>query len=188
MNYTPPTANSWGTTIRTLTKLSQRQGGWLVAGICWHHCSAKLKTKRNSAGGVPSFVSKQNRNSAWGPREIGVLAFVILVLGSYAIWQRPKFVTGSPLSQARTCVNNLFQIDAAASQFALEEHLTNGDRIIFPDDLTPYIKLNGAGKIPSCPAGGIYHIETVGEIPTCSLGTSVTPAHSLPPRISSPAK
>ena len=83
-------------------------------------------------------------------------------------------------SPANACINNLRQIDAAANQFALENHLTNGDRINFPNDLTPYIKLNSAGKISGCPQGGVYHISKVGDSPTCSLGTTVTPAHVLP--------
>jgi hypothetical protein len=62
----------------------------------------------------------------------------------------------------------------------LDNHLTNGDRINFPNDLTPYFKLDSAGKIPGCPDGGIYHLSKVGEHPTCSLGTTVTPAHVLP--------
>ena len=76
------------------------------------------------------------------------------------------------------CINNLRQIDAAANQFALEHHLTNGDAIHFPDDLTPYIKLNSLGKIPGCPEGGSYSLKRVGELPTCTLSTA-TPAHVL---------
>jgi hypothetical protein len=58
--------------------------------------------------------------------------------------------------------------------------LRTGDPINFPDDLTPYIKLNKDGKIPSCPQGGIYHISKVGETPTCSLSNNIIPAHVLP--------
>jgi hypothetical protein len=58
--------------------------------------------------------------------------------------------------------------------------LTNNDPINFPNDLTAYIKLNKRGKIPSCPSGGIYQDSRVGEPPTCSLGSTVTPAHVLP--------
>ena len=86
----------------------------------------------------------------------------------------------SRTSPTNACINNLRQIDAAANQFALENHLTNGSPINFPDDLTPYIKLNRAGKIPGCPQGGGYRISTVGDSPTCTLGTTVTPAHVLP--------
>ena len=84
------------------------------------------------------------------------------------------------MSSANACFNNLRQINAAANEFALEHSLTNGETIHFPDDLTPYIKLNSAGKIPPCPASGIYHIGKVGKQPVCSLGSTVTPAHILP--------
>ena len=125
-------------------------------------------------------MSGQKKPSAWGPREIIVLAFLFFVFGVFAILERPKFVTGSPPSQASICVNRLRQIDAAANQFALENRLTNGEAINFPGDLTPYIKLDRAGKIPECPAGGVYHLGKVGETPACSLSATITPAHVLP--------
>jgi hypothetical protein len=81
---------------------------------------------------------------------------------------------------ANQCINNLRQIDAAANQFALERGKTTGDPINFPNDLTPYIRLDRNGKIPACPAGGDYVLKTVGEMPTCSLGSTSTPAHVLP--------
>ena len=87
---------------------------------------------------------------------------------------------GIILSPASRCINNLRLIECAANQFALEHNLTNGDRINFPNDLTPYIKLNSAGKIPPCPSGGTYYIGRVGKNPICSLGTTVPPAHVLP--------
>ena len=92
----------------------------------------------------------------------------------------PSFIKARSTSAANACVNNLRQIDAAANQFALEHCLTNGAPINFPDDLTPFIKLNSAGKISGCPQGGIYHISKVGETPTCSLATNGFPWHVLP--------
>jgi hypothetical protein len=83
------------------------------------------------------------------------------------------------VSQANQCINNLCQIDAAANQFALEHAKRTGDYINFPSDLTPYIKLTADGKIPGCPAGGVYSISRVGDTPTCSLGNTVTPNHVL---------
>jgi hypothetical protein len=44
----------------------------------------------------------------------------------------------------------------------------------------PYVKLNAFGRLPSCPAGGIYTDTQVGGQPICSLGNTVTPAHILP--------
>jgi hypothetical protein len=113
----------------------------------------------------------------------GVVVTFLLLLAAPDRISRAMFPFMFPhraTSSGNACLNNLRQIDAAANQFALEHHLTNGAPIHFPDDLTPYIKLNSAGKIPGCPAGGIYRISKVGEMPTCSLGSTVTPAHVLP--------
>src|SRR4029077_8755125 len=92
----------------------------------------------------------------------------------------PNFNSDGHNSPTLSCINNLRQIDAAANQFALEHNSRTGDPINFPSDLTPYIKLNSVGKISSCPQGGIYSIKRVGDTPTCSLGTTVSPAHVLP--------
>ena len=100
-----------------------------------------------------------------------ILCFIIMLIPS-----RP----GSRTSPANACINTLRQIDAAACGFALENGKHPGDKIVFPNDLTPYIKLNAAGKIPSCPSGGTYNITRVGDKPTCSLGTTMTPPHVLP--------
>jgi hypothetical protein len=128
-------------------------------------------------------MNEPNKN----PRPI--LEFIIktglacLFIGYIVSIAIPNYIgprRSGPGWNANACINNLRQIDAAANQFALEHHLTNGDAINFPNDLTPYIKLNKYGKIPPCPAGGIYSVKKVGDTPTCSLGTTVTPAHILP--------
>ncbi|MGA3283525.1 MAG: hypothetical protein ABSD57_03575 [Verrucomicrobiota bacterium] len=103
-----------------------------------------------------------------------LFCFGILVAGA------PSFIKARSTSAANACVNNLRQIDAAANQFALEKNLKTGDKINFPDDLTPYIKLNSQGKIPPCPQGGTYSIKRVGDTPTCSLATNGFPWHALP--------
>jgi type II secretory pathway pseudopilin PulG len=105
-----------------------------------------------------------------------VIVIGVVVLGAIAL---PNFVKARSTSCANACINNLRQIDAAINQFALEHNQTNGATIHFPDDLTPYIKLNSAGKIPACPDGGIYQVGKVGDAPVCSLGGKVTPSHIL---------
>ena len=107
------------------------------------------------------------------------LVFVVALAG-IGVWMSLVYLASRPdHDPSNACIYNLRQIDAAANQFALEHHLTNGDAINFPNDLTPYIKLNKDGKIPPCPSGGIYTLKKVGDIPICSLGTTVTPAHVL---------
>lgn len=106
------------------------------------------------------------------------LLLLIAIIGVMVAIVIPGRGGGSHTSLANACINNLRRIDAAANQFALEHQLTNGDKINFPNDLTPYIKLNRAGKILGCPMGGSYSIKKVGDNPTCTLSTS-TPAHAL---------
>jgi len=124
-------------------------------------------------------MSEQNKTScsAFTISEILLLVFIIGILVAIAISNR---VGGPRTSPANACINNLRQIDAAANQFALENHLTNGARLNFPNDLTPVIRLNRENKIPPCPSGGIYYVGRIGKTPTCSLGSTVTPAHVLP--------
>ena len=110
---------------------------------------------------------------------VSLIGFTAVFI-SMVIVNHFSFSPGYPTGSVHSCINGLRMIDAAANQFALEHQLTNGSPINFPNDLTPYIKLDRAGKIPPCPQGGIYRISKVGEAPTCSLGTTVTPAHVLP--------
>ena len=109
--------------------------------------------------------------------EIMIVVAIIGLLAAIAI---PNFVKARATAQANACINNLKQVDAAANQFALERGKKTGDPINYPGDLTPYIKLNSAGSIPSCPAGGTYTETTVGNNPVCSLANSVTPPHIMP--------
>jgi prepilin-type N-terminal cleavage/methylation domain-containing protein len=111
--------------------------------------------------------------------EIMIVVTIIGLLAAIAI---PNFVKARATSQANACINNMRQIDAAANQWALEQHKTTGAAVNWPNDLTPYIKLNVASKIPGCPAGGTYTVAVIGNMPsvTCSLGSTVTPVHILP--------
>jgi prepilin-type N-terminal cleavage/methylation domain-containing protein len=110
--------------------------------------------------------------------EIMIVVAIIGLLAAIAI---PNLVKARATSQANACINNLRKIDDAASQFAIERGKRTGDTLTYPDDLTPYIKLNKAGSIPPCPVGGDYYQDNVvGAIPTCSLGTSAKPPHVLP--------
>jgi prepilin-type N-terminal cleavage/methylation domain-containing protein len=111
--------------------------------------------------------------------EIMIVVAVIGLLAAIAI---PNYVHARARSQATACINNMRQIDSAIQQFALANNLAPGASINFPNDLTPYIKLNENNSIPGCPANGIYTAQLVGNTPSilCSLGSTVDPAHILP--------
>ena len=108
--------------------------------------------------------------------EIMVVIAIISLLAAIVI---PNLLRAGARSQATTCINNLRQLDTAVQQFSIEGGKHVGDVITYPDDLTPYIKLNRLGQIPSCPTKGIYTLNTVGNQPSafCSVGSTVTPSH-----------
>ena len=98
-----------------------------------------------------------------------VLLPAVAVSGMLAAIAIPNFVKARSTSQQNACINNLRQLDAAKQEWALEKGKKDGD-VPAMDDLKPYL-----GKIPSCPAGGAYTINAVGQPPECSL-----PNHKLP--------
>jgi hypothetical protein len=79
-------------------------------------------------------------------------------------------------SAANTCINNLRQIDGAKQQWALENKKPANAVPTF-DDLAPYFKPGpqGASGIPVCPSGGVYTLNALNALPTCSI-----PGHALP--------
>ena len=79
---------------------------------------------------------------------------------------------GATIIRQNACINNLRQIDGAKQQWALEKNKP-ADAAPPAQDLLPYLK---DGVFPSCPGGGLYSINTVGELPTCSI-----PGHALTP-------
>jgi prepilin-type N-terminal cleavage/methylation domain-containing protein len=111
--------------------------------------------------------------------EIMIVVAIIGLLAAIAI---PNFIKARATSQSNACINNLRQIESACQQVAIAKNLAAGATINFPADVTPYIKLNSAGSVPPCPAGGTYSLLAVGANPQsqCSLGTTVNPPHILP--------
>ncbi|HEY5232197.1 MAG TPA: hypothetical protein VIK35_01505 [Verrucomicrobiae bacterium] len=122
--------------------------------------------------------------------RIGIWVFVCLfagvILTAIII---PNFVIPLSHSAASDCINNLRVIDVAKNEWALINNKTTNDTPTWEDIKRyiqdeerdkPYMKIDPKSNLPKCPSGGTYTIGKVGELPTCSLGTTVTPAHVLP--------
>ena len=74
---------------------------------------------------------------------------------------------------ANPCINSLRMIEGAKDQWALENKKGTGDAAS-AQDLLPYLKNNA---LPACPQGGVYTLNAVGAMATCSI-----PGHVLPPQ------
>ena len=127
-------------------------------------------------------------------KTVGIVAICFL-MGCQAVKQREltsKPLTASAMlvtngvpegyrvSFANACILNLRLIDRTKERWALEHNATNGE-IVTMVQLTNYIPVTLMPNFsPKCHAGGTYTIGKIGEAPTCSLGTTVTPAHVLP--------
>jgi len=85
-------------------------------------------------------------------------------------------VQAAAKAQTDACINNLRQIDGAKQQWALENKKTANAVPTF-DDLTPYFRPGpqGASGVPVCPSGGVYTLNALNALPTCSI-----PGHALP--------
>jgi hypothetical protein len=71
----------------------------------------------------------------------------------------------------KTCINNLRLIDDAKQQWAADFNEPN-DATPTEKDLAPYFK---DGALPQCPEGGIYLLNRVDQVPTCSIASHVLP-------------
>jgi prepilin-type N-terminal cleavage/methylation domain-containing protein len=163
--------------------LSEGSKLWLQQAILWAKnviivTRLLIRSHRNERKVKQRMKNTNNlRKAGFTLVEIMIVVAIIGLLAAIAI---PNFVKARATSQANACINNLRQIDSAAQQFAIETRKKTLDPVTYPDDLTPYIKLNASGSIPPCPAGGVYSDTTVGVPPACDLSTTVTPAHILP--------
>ena len=111
--------------------------------------------------------------------EIMIVVAIIGLLASIAI---ASYTNARGTTQANACINNMHQIDGAVTEWALENGKKTGDPApSLTADLTPYIKLDANGNIPTCPVGGTYDMGQVGTVPqvTCSVGSSVEPPHTI---------
>jgi prepilin-type N-terminal cleavage/methylation domain-containing protein len=97
--------------------------------------------------------------------EIMIVVAIIGLLAAIAI---PNFVRARQTAQANACLNNLRIIDAAKTQYALENGLTTGNATATSTTLQVYLGHSTNSVFPTCPIGATaYVIHVIGVNPTC---------------------
>jgi prepilin-type N-terminal cleavage/methylation domain-containing protein len=104
---------------------------------------------------------KQSRKSAFTLVEVMIVVSTIGLLAAIAV---PNYVKARQLSQEKSCIANLRQIDSAVTTWALERHQATGAAIDTSElfGVDNYIRVK-----PVCPAkaNGDYTYARVGDIP-----------------------
>ena len=118
---------------------------------------------------------------------IGIAAIVLLVRRQYrrallagclalllAAIAGPGPVPASPKAKKNACIHYLSRIDEAKKGWANSHVLTNGLAPSWED----LIESDALLRVrPECPDGGVYSINMIGELPTCSRSDL---GHALP--------
>ena len=104
-----------------------------------------------------------SRRSAFTLVEIMIVVAIIGLLAAIAI---PNFIKAREASQKNACIANLKQIDGAKQTWALE---TKQISTASPTEGALYGPTLYIRDTPTCPANGVYVLNTVALKPTCNV-------------------
>ena len=126
----------------------------IPAVICGHVAWSQIK---RSSGTL------QGQGLAIAGLVLGYLGIVLVALmTALAI---PAVVKARDTAQRMQCVNNLRMIDMAKEQWALVNAKENGT----PVDESSLKEYMLGGSAPTCPKGGAYTYNAIGQAPECSV-------------------
>jgi prepilin-type N-terminal cleavage/methylation domain-containing protein len=95
------------------------------------------------------------------------LMMVVSIIGMLLAVAAPSFVHAREGARAKSCQENLKQIESAKERWAMDNHRDATDTATMAQLAVPGVYMRSA---PVCPAGGSYTVGRLDQVPTCSLG------------------
>lgn len=135
--------------------------GAIPAVICGHIAMSRIK----ASGGALQGEGLALAGLIMGYVSIAFMAVILPLLVAIAV---PNFIRARETTQRNVCCNQIRQLDAAKTQYALESGLVPGVEIVPSSALNAYLKNMTVDE--TCPAGGEYRdVAVVGEAASCSV-------------------
>ena len=104
---------------------------------------------------------KQNQRQKRGFTLIELM-IVIAIIGILAAIAVPNFTQARKKAKLKACVANMSTLDSALEMYMMENNVTQAPAL---SELAPYMQ---GKKVPECPSGGSYSIDTSQEDAWCS--------------------
>lgn len=134
----------------------------IPAVICGHIAQSRIKR----SAGLLSGSGMALAGLITGYISIALGIFLVPMMMAIAI---PNFVKARDTAMRNGCINNLRQIDGAKELWAMENQ-KDADAVPTEADLDSVLKDKKMSEL-KCGKQGTYSINSVGQLPTCSVPT-----------------
>lgn len=98
------------------------------------------------------------------------VAAALCLCGGVACVVRSCFLKERARHQEVACISNMRNIQGAIEHWAMEENRASGSPVNVQEVAMYFIH----NRWPTCPAGGAYTVQFIGDKPRCSVHTNVS--------------